>query len=112
MTTTMNPAEIAAAAEQIAADAAARIARIAASNYRGRVELRKGFDAIVLTVEPAAGNVSWEVAGVGIYLTARGGQVGGTARKFFGELDGEGGARAYANGWVADLIAKGYHRTA
>lgn len=112
MATTMTTAEIAAAVERIAADAAARVARIAASDYRGRVELRKGFDTIILTVEPAAGNVSWEVAGVSIYGTAQGGRVGGTARKFFGELDGEGGARAYANGWVADLIAKGYRRIA
>jgi hypothetical protein len=112
MATTMTPAEMATAVDRIVAEHNARVARIAASDYRGRVELRKGFDQITITIEPAAGNVSWEVAGVGIYLTTRGGQVGDTARKFFGELDGAAGARAYANGWVAELIAKGYRRTA
>jgi hypothetical protein len=103
--TTMTTAEV----DQLAADVTARVARIAASDYRGRVELRKGYEQIILTIWPAAGNLSWEVAGVGIYLTAQGGRVGGTAQKFFGEL---ADAQAYANGWFSRLVAKGYRRVA
>jgi hypothetical protein len=105
----MTPTETAGLAQKIASDAAHRIARIAASDYRGKAVFRKDadFEEITITITPAAGNVSWEVAGVSIYLTAQGGRVGRTDRKYIGDL---GDAKAYANKTAAKLIADGYRR--
>lgn len=80
-------------------------AQIAEGGHDRRVSLRKGFDETIITLAGNATLVVWEVEGVGLYHTAHGANVGGTHRRCFPDLDQ---ARDYANGWAADLTAKGY----
>lgn len=107
ITTQTTPAELAALADKLAADWAARVARIAAAGYSRRVSLRNGADEVIITVGPDSYGQCWEVNGTG-FEDCHGGniRVGDTRSRYFGEdLDR---AKAYANGWVADLVAKGY----
>lgn len=76
------------------------------------VTLLKGFDSTTIDLNALTNDIGtyYEVTGVGLYHQSRGrAQVGGTHRRCFNELDD---ARKYANGWFADLISKGYKRTA
>lgn len=113
MTTTAEiPAEWVELAEAINARHAAKVAEIAASDYRRTVTLRRDNLEVVLTIAPADSGASWEVNGTGIEYGYGGrNRAGDTRSRYFPDLDGDAGARAYANGWAARLIAQGYRIT-
>lgn len=100
------PAEWVALGREIVARTEAKRAEIAASDYRRRAVLRRGHLEVVLTLAPADSGTSWEVNGTGIEHTGPGrAYAGDTRSRYFTELDD---AKAYANGWAANLTAKGY----
>jgi hypothetical protein len=80
-------------------------AQIAEGGHDRRVSLRNGYDEVIITLTGNAHLVVWEVEGVGLHHTSHGANVGDTHSRCFLDLDQ---ARDYANGWVADLTAKGY----
>jgi hypothetical protein len=111
-TTAEIPAEWVALAAEMNARHEAKLAEIAASTYRRTVILRRGALEVHIDIAPADSGISWAVTGTGIEY-GHGGRhrAGDTRTRYFADLDGEDGARAYANGWAAALIAKGYRIT-
>lgn len=90
-----------------------------------RVQLTRGFETIILTLvlttlTVPAGAVeayprgyvgrNWTVSGASFYNMSGGrSAVQDTAKRVYSERDD---ACAFANGWFADLVAKGWHRVA
>lgn len=108
-TATEIPAEWVALGREIIARTEAKRAEIAASDYRRRAVLRRGNLEVILTIAPADSGTSWEVNGCGLEHAGGGrSYVGDVRSRYFTDLDGDGGAKAYANGWAARLIAQGY----
>jgi hypothetical protein len=106
------PAEWIALAAHMNATHAAQLAKVAAANYARTVVLRRGALEVHLEIGPAESGAAFQVTGTGIEY-GHGGRhrAGDTRTRYFADLDGDAGAKAYANGWAANLIAKGYRIT-